>query len=166
MPSCRFRAHTTCTKPTTRCVRERDSLCLRARLAGLRGQDQAAAQAAFLEAAVGLRHLGQGDGVRHPGCDLRDQVGQALLVPIREMARWVDDNLADLGTLAQQPALGTSHGAEAMKPFVQEVATDNAGFLTMLQQFRASLVDAEAGVIGAMNNYRHIDTLAKDNFRA
>jgi hypothetical protein len=92
--------------------------------------------------------------------------GQALLVAIREMARWVDDNLADLGTLAQQPALGTSHGAEAMKPYVQEVATDNEGFLTMLQQFRASLVDAEAGVIGAMNNYRHIDTLAKDNFRA
>lgn len=92
--------------------------------------------------------------------------GQALLVAIREMAKWVDDNLADLGTLAQQPALGTSHGAEAMKPYVQEVATDNAGFLTMLQQFRASLVDAEAGVIGAMNNYRHIDTMAKDNFRA
>jgi hypothetical protein len=87
--------------------------------------------------------------------------GQALLVAIREMAQWVD-----LGTLAQQPALGTSHGAEAMKPYVQEVATDNEGFLTMLQQFRASLVDAEAGVIGAMNNYRHIDTMAKDNFRA
>jgi hypothetical protein len=90
--------------------------------------------------------------------------GKALLVAIREMAKWVDDNLADLGTLAQQPALGTSHGAEAMKPYVQEVATDQEGFLTMLQQFRASLVDAEAGVVGAMNNYRHIETSVKSNF--
>jgi hypothetical protein len=91
--------------------------------------------------------------------------GKALLVAIREMARWVDDNLADLGTLAQQPALGSSHGAEAMKPFVTEVATDQEGFLTMLQQFRASLVDAEAGVVGAMNNYRHIESSVEGKFR-
>ncbi|MFI7676915.1 hypothetical protein [Actinophytocola sp. NPDC049390] len=92
--------------------------------------------------------------------------GQALLVAIREMAKWVDTNLADLGTLAQQPALGASHGAEAMKPYVQEVATDQEGFLTMLQQFRASLEDAEAGVIGAMNNYNHIETTIEGKFRA
>lgn len=91
--------------------------------------------------------------------------GKALLVAIREMAKWVDDNLADLGTLAQQPALGGSHGAEAMKPYVTEVATDQQGFLTMLQQFRGSLVDAEAGVIGAMNNYRHIETSVQGKFR-
>ncbi|MFC4858824.1 hypothetical protein [Actinophytocola glycyrrhizae] len=92
--------------------------------------------------------------------------GQALLVAIREMAKWVDDNLADLGTLAQQPALGTSHGAEAMKPYVQEVATDNEGFLTMLQQFRASLVDAEEGVLGAMDNYQSSELTIKGNFSA
>ncbi len=92
--------------------------------------------------------------------------GQALLVAIREMAKWVDTNIADLGTLAQQPALGGSHGAEAMKPYVQEVATDQEGFLTMLQQFRASLEDAEAGVIGAMNNYQHIETTVEGKFRA
>jgi hypothetical protein len=91
--------------------------------------------------------------------------GKALLVAIREMARWVDDNLADLGTLAQQPALGSSHGAEAMKPYVTEVATDQRGFLTMLQEFRASLVDAEAGVIGAMDNYDNIESSVEGTFR-
>jgi len=83
--------------------------------------------------------------------------GTALLAAIREMAKWVDENLADLGTLAQQPALGTSNGATAMKPYVQDVATDQEGFLTMLREFRTSLADAEQGVIGAMNNYRDID---------
>jgi hypothetical protein len=91
--------------------------------------------------------------------------GKALLVAIREMARWVDDNIADLGTLSRSPRLGTSHGAEAMKPYVREVATDQQGFLTMLREFRASLVDAEEGVVGAMNNYRNIESSVKSNFR-
>lgn len=91
--------------------------------------------------------------------------GQALLVAIREMAKWVDDNVADLDTLAQQPQLGTSYGAEAMKPYIQQVATDQEGFLTMLREFRASLVDAEEGVVGAMNNYQQIETAAEGNFR-
>jgi hypothetical protein len=91
--------------------------------------------------------------------------GTALLQAIREMAKWVDENLADLATLAQQPALGTSNGARAMKPYVQSVAVDQQGFLTMLREFRTSLTAAEQGVIGAMNNYRHIDTGNAGNFR-
>jgi len=92
--------------------------------------------------------------------------GKALLVAIREMARWVDDNIADLGTLSRSPMLGSSYGAEAMKPYVQQVATDQQGFLTMLREFRASLVDAEEGVVGAMNNYRHIEASVEGQFRA
>lgn len=92
--------------------------------------------------------------------------GQALLVAIREMAKWVDSNMSKLGTLARSQPLGSSHGAEAMKPYVREVATDQEGFLTMLQQFRASLEDAEAGVIGAMNNYQQIETTVEGKFRA
>lgn len=91
--------------------------------------------------------------------------GKALLEAIREMAKWVDDNLADLGTLGQQPALGSSNGAAVMKPYVAEVATDQEGFLTMLREFRNSLVDAEAGVVGAMNNYKTIEDGIKGNFR-
>jgi hypothetical protein len=83
--------------------------------------------------------------------------GQALLQAIREMARWVDENIGQLRHLAQQQPLGTSNGAEVIKPYLQDVATDQEGFLTMLREFRTSLNDAEAGVIGAMNNYRNID---------
>jgi hypothetical protein len=92
--------------------------------------------------------------------------GKALLVAIREMAKWVDSNTAKLGTLSRSQRLGSSHGAEAMKPYVQQVATDQEGFLTMLREFRASLEDAEAGVIGAMNNYQHIETTVEGKFRA
>lgn len=91
--------------------------------------------------------------------------GKALLVAIREMAKWVDENIADLDILAQQPPLGTSHGATAMKPYVQEVATDQQGFLTMLREFRTSLSDAEAGVLGAMSNYGQMETGIGGNFR-
>lgn len=92
--------------------------------------------------------------------------GQALLTAIREMAKWVDDNVGDLRLLAQQQPLGTSNGAAAIKPYLQEVATDQEGFLTMLQEFRASLTEAEAGVIGAMNNYRNIDYDVARTYRA
>lgn len=91
--------------------------------------------------------------------------GQALLQAIREMAKWVDDNLGQLGTLGQQPALGSSNGAAVMKPYMAEVATDDQGFVTMLREFRASLVDAEAGVIGAMNNYNTIEYGLEGKFR-
>jgi hypothetical protein len=97
---------------------------------------------------------------------VNDTGGQALLTAIREMARWVDDNIGDLRLLAQQQPLGTSNGAEVIKPYLQEVATDQEGFLTMLQEFRASLTDAEAGVIGAMNNYRNIDHDVERTYRA
>jgi hypothetical protein len=92
--------------------------------------------------------------------------GQALLVAIREMAKWIDTNVADLDILAQQPPLGTSYGADAMKPYVQQVATDNEGFLTMLREFRTTLTDAEQGVMNAMANYQSTDTDAGANFRA
>jgi hypothetical protein len=90
--------------------------------------------------------------------------GQALLVAIREMAKWVDTNVADLDILAQQPPLGSSHGATAMKPYVQQVATDNEGFLTMLREFRATLTDAEQGVLDAMANYQDNESTTERTF--
>jgi len=83
--------------------------------------------------------------------------GQALLQAFREMATWVDDNLGRMNSLAQQPSLGGTQTAEQMKPYVQQVATDDQGFITMLQQFRVALVDAEQGVIDAMNHYKNFD---------
>src|ERR1044071_4182004 len=88
---------------------------------------------------------------------VNDTGAQALLTAIREMARWVDENIGRLRPLAQQQPLGTSNGAEVIKPYLQDVATDQEGFLTMLRELRTSINDAEPGVIGAMNNYRNID---------
>ncbi|MPZ80547.1 MAG: hypothetical protein GEV28_09180 [Actinophytocola sp.] len=90
--------------------------------------------------------------------------GQALLEAFREMAEWVDDNLGKLGHLAQEPQLGSSNGANTMKPFVQQVATDQQGFITMLREFRTSIGDAEKGVRDAMTNYQTIDQGSAQTF--
>lgn len=99
--------------------------------------------------------------VRSMGADghfaVNETGGQALLEAFREMATWVDDNLGRLGTLGEQPPLGSSHGASTIKPYVAEVATDQQGFITMLREFRQSLADAEQGVISAMDNYKQMD---------
>lgn len=91
--------------------------------------------------------------------------GDALLGAIKEMTLWVDDNMYRLGFLARQQPLGSSDGAEAMKPYLQEVVTDQQGFVTQLKEFRASLADAELGIIAAMDNYRNTDVDAGGNFR-
>lgn len=91
--------------------------------------------------------------------------GQALLQAFREMAEWVDGKGYELNWLAQEPQLGSSNAANTMKPYVQQVATDEQGFITMLKQFRESLADAEQGVLDAMNNYQQLDQGAADNFR-
>src|SRR5690349_15232374 len=76
--------------------------------------------------------------------------GKALLTAIREMAHWVDSNLADLSALSKQQPLGSSRGADLMKPYMVKVATDDQGFITQLVEFRKSLTDAEEGVQAAM----------------
>ena len=90
--------------------------------------------------------------------------GQKLLTAIRDMAAWVDGNLADLGTANQLP-LGTSEGANLMKPYMREVFTDDQGFFTRLREFRKSLVDAEAAIIEAMKNYKNTEDDIQGTFR-
>jgi hypothetical protein len=92
--------------------------------------------------------------------------GKALLAAIREMGHWVDSNLADLSTLARSQPLGSSKGAELVKPYLQEVAADDRGFITQLKEFRKSLTDAEEGVLAAMRNYTNTEHGIKGNFRA
>ncbi|MFL6118943.1 hypothetical protein [Actinophytocola sp.] len=91
--------------------------------------------------------------------------GKALLAAIDEMAKWVEDNLADLSTLGKSPKLGSSKGADLMKPYVQKVATDDQGFITQLKEFRQSLADAQEGVQAAMRNYGHVEQGIQGNFR-
>jgi hypothetical protein len=92
--------------------------------------------------------------------------GDALLVAIRDMSRWINDNIDDLGYLSRELPLGSSNGANEMKPYLQNVATDQQGFLTQLREFKESLTAAEQGIIAAMNNYDNIDHGIEGNVRA
>jgi hypothetical protein len=83
--------------------------------------------------------------------------GQALLTAIRNMKDWVDHNRGDLRTLAQEPKLGESHGAQTMTKFMPQVANDHQGLIPMLMKFRESLEDAEKGINDAMKNYQEMD---------
>jgi hypothetical protein len=83
--------------------------------------------------------------------------GQALLTAIRNMKDWVDQNRSELWRWGEEPPLGTSHGADTMKPFVVQVATDEQGFVPMLMKFRESLTDAEQGITDAIRNYHAMD---------
>jgi hypothetical protein len=88
------------------------------------------------------------------GIEVNDTGGQALLNAIHKMQDWVSSQETKLYQLAQEMPLGSSHAAQVMKPYVQQVATDGQGFLTTLNQFRESLKNAEQGIKTAMANYR------------
>jgi hypothetical protein len=88
---------------------------------------------------------------------ISEEGGRALLEAIREMRSWIEGQGHRLTLLAQEPQLGGSHGAQTMKPFVQQVASDQEGFITMLQAFGTSLDAAEQGINDAIGNYHRID---------
>ncbi|TDV40048.1 hypothetical protein CLV71_12465 [Actinophytocola oryzae] len=92
--------------------------------------------------------------------------GKAMLAAIRDMAAWVDDNMADLNTTHRALPLGRSNGANLMKPYMQQVFTDDQGFVTRLKEFRASLVDAEAAITEAMRQYGTTESDITGTFRA
>jgi hypothetical protein len=97
--------------------------------------------------------------------EVNEAGGQALLSAIRDMATWVDNNRLRLASLAREQPLGSSNGANAMKPYLLDVATDNQGFFTQLTEFRASLVDAEQAILDAMKNYDNTEHSIQGNFR-
>jgi hypothetical protein len=92
--------------------------------------------------------------------------GKALLEAIHELAKCVDGNLSKANFVAQQLPLGSSNGANLMKPYMVDVVTDDQGFYTRLKEFRDSLDDAEAAIIAAMKNYDNMEHGVGGNFRA
>lgn len=84
--------------------------------------------------------------------------GQALLAAITRMSDWIDGRASRLNVLTQPAPLGSSEGARTMTPFLQEVADDQEGFLTTLQEFRQSLDEAKRGIEAAMASYQNADT--------
>jgi hypothetical protein len=91
------------------------------------------------------------------GFAINETGGKALLQAIQGMKDWVDTNQLDLQNLGQEPQLGGTNAAIAMKPYIAQVATDGQGFLTMLMKFRESLDKAEQGIKDAMKNYQATD---------
>lgn len=91
--------------------------------------------------------------------------GQALLSAIRDLAEVVDNNIADLSMNKRTLPLGGSKGADAMKPYMQNILTDDQGFITRLTEFRKSLVDAESAIKTAMANYHEADSGARSTFQ-
>lgn len=83
--------------------------------------------------------------------------GDALLAAIAKMTDWIDTRIGQLRLLDQEPQLGSSNAATTMKPYMQQVASDEQGFLTQLAAFRESLVKADEGIRTAMANYRETD---------
>ncbi|WP_245614056.1 hypothetical protein [Actinokineospora inagensis] len=98
------------------------------------------------------------------GFAVNERGGQALIAAIERLVGWIDDQQASLLQLAQTAKLGSSTNAKAMQPFMKQVATDQAGFLTQLKQLRESLVTAETSIKQAMANYRQADDHAAGTF--
>jgi hypothetical protein len=128
------------------------------------GNGGGAAIGAAMGASAGM-FLGFAKGAAEGSFAVNETGGKALLQAIREMKDWVDENRVDLQRLADQPALGGSHAADAMKQFVPQVASDSQGFLTQLMKFRESLEQAEQGINTAMTNYQNMDHRGAERHR-
>jgi hypothetical protein len=98
------------------------------------------------------------------GFEVNESGGEALLTAIRRMRKWASDQELTLADLAQPMPLGTSHAAEVMIPYVQQVATDDQGFLTQLARFQQSLQKAEEGILTAMANYKATEEAKRASF--
>ncbi|GLW90858.1 hypothetical protein Aglo03_16740 [Actinokineospora globicatena] len=96
------------------------------------------------------------------GFAVNEHGGRALLKAIHEMLAWIDDQRYYLDALRQEPLLGSSTNAQAVKPFMREVAEDESGFLTQLLKLRESLGAAESAIQQAMANYQGADAQAAD----
>ncbi|OLR92051.1 hypothetical protein [Actinokineospora bangkokensis] len=91
------------------------------------------------------------------GFAVNEAGGRALVEAISRMQDWVELQQLTRGHLEQEPKLGSSTGAAAMKPYLVEVATDARGFLTQLAAFGRVLAEAREAVEVAMGNYRRVD---------
>jgi hypothetical protein len=113
--------------------------------------------AAAAGAAIGASFMEFAQGAASGSFAISETGGQALLNAIRNLKDWIDENQHNAYQWGEEPLLGQSHGANVMRPYVANVATDGQGFLPNLLSLRASLDDAEAGIKAAMDNYQAMD---------
>ncbi|MBM7773387.1 ribosomal 50S subunit-associated protein YjgA (DUF615 family) [Actinokineospora baliensis] len=94
------------------------------------------------------------------GFAVNEHGGTALLKAIANLIEWIDEQQVELRLLTRVAQLGSSNNAEIMKPYLQQVATDDRGFITQLLQLRASLTQGEEAIRQAMANYQQVDQQA------
>ncbi|WP_156758696.1 hypothetical protein [Actinokineospora pegani] len=83
--------------------------------------------------------------------------GRPLVNAIDRLIDWIDGRQYDLQLLEQEPPLGTSNNAKVMRPYMQQVAIDEQGFLTQLRALSANLKLAKTAILAAMANYAAAD---------
>jgi hypothetical protein len=91
------------------------------------------------------------------GFEVNEAGGERLIKAIDDFQAWIADQSTSIWYLAQERKLGASAGAQIIAPFVQQVATDEQGFITQLRALGEALVKAREGIELAMKNYRETE---------
>jgi hypothetical protein len=99
------------------------------------------------------------------GFEVSEKAGTDLLGAIDDFQHWITNNSDKLGLLEQQRRLGSSNGAKVMTPYVQQIASDEQGFITQLRALRESLNKAREGISKAMENYRRTEEAKQSSFK-
>lgn len=99
------------------------------------------------------------------GFEITQEGGNHLLTAIENFQNWIDDNSHIIALLEQDRQLGSSNGAKAMAPYVQQVAADEQGFITQLRALRESLKQARHAIELAMSNYRKTEEATHANLK-
>ncbi|GAA3004718.1 hypothetical protein [Actinokineospora diospyrosa] len=113
-----------------------------------------------LTSAIGAQMGEFASAAARGGFAVNEHGGAALLRAIGNLVEWIDEQQVQLRLLTRVAKLGSSNNAEIMKPFLQQVASDDQGFITQLLQLRASLVQGEEAIRQAMANYQQVDQQA------
>jgi di/tripeptidase len=94
--------------------------------------------------------------------------GKALLEAIEAMMNAVQDSRADMDRITVAAKLGTSPDAQVITAYNQKVAQDSNGqsFAEALNLFQEVLVEAEAAIKKAMENYNEADATNGQSFKA
>jgi hypothetical protein len=99
------------------------------------------------------------------GFEVTERGGKDLIDVIDKFQAWIADRSEMIGYLEQERKLGTSNGAKVMAPYVQQVATDEQGFITQLRALDESLAKAKEGIAKAMENYRRTEEANQSNLK-
>jgi len=88
--------------------------------------------------------------------EIDPQGAQAMIKALDKLEAGLGDmNSAHGHDIQAQPALGDSNGANVMKPWMQQVATDGSnGFFPVVDQFKEQIGKFREAVKAAEHNYR------------